>query len=337
MTCPQRLTFFNDDNPGWTRRRWGRGFRYLDVNAVPLKDPGSLDRIKALVIPPAWHNVWISPLENGHLQCTGKDLKNRKQYIYHPDWTALRQSAKFDKLKDFGERLPKIRKAYHAGLQEKKWTRHKVISLILYLLDNYYFRIGNKQYSESNQTYGLTTLRRKHLIVDDDTFSLAYTAKSGKLRRVKIGDAKAAKLIREISELPGYEIFRYKNGSGNYVNMDSSDVNEYLHTFAGDKFSAKDFRTWGASKLALEEYEPTIQAVKGNSRLKFETTLVKRVAKQMGNTVSVCRKYYIHPEILQYLTENQPVTLANLFIEQAQEKVNGLSQIENIMLTIIRP
>lgn len=303
---------------------------------MPIRDRFELKRVKNLVIPPAWKKVWISPLANSHLQCTGKDEKNRKQYLYHPDWAEYRQSEKFDRLREFGEQLSGIRSAYKKGLCESKWNKAKVISLIVCLLDKHYFRIGNQQYASDNKTYGVTTLRRKHIQQDSDKLSLVYKAKSGKLRKVRLEDKKVTKLLKEVSELPGYEIFRFKESSGSYSSIDSSDVNTYLKEITQEDFTAKDFRTWGASKLALEEYEGSLMDIKNNKRLKFESALIKRVAKEIGNTVSVCRQYYIHPTVLSLLEEHHPKPLADLSNDDSKKMNRHLSNYEHMLLNLLK-
>ncbi|MEM9856012.1 MAG: DNA topoisomerase IB [Bacteroidota bacterium] len=309
MDIPSHLVFYADDQPGIVRKKRGRGYQFLCPEGKPITRNEELQRLKTLVIPPAWQHVWISPMKNGHLQSTGKDEKRRKQYIYHPDYMAYRQMSKFQKMAAFGAQLPAVREYYEKDLTLDSWTKRKMLALVTYLLDHYHFRVGNWQYMRDNETYGLTTLRRKHLNEIDNDLQLSYKAKSGKQRKVRINNPKAAKLIREISELPGYEIFRYKNNQGKYETLDSSEVNEYLKGTMDGSFTAKDFRTWGASLLAIEKYEAAKEELTKNQRLKFEPTLVKKVARQMGNTLSVCRQYYIHPEVLEFLTNAYPKTL----------------------------
>ena len=293
------LIYVSDDEPGYTRVKRGDSFIYVDEKKLELSDKHIIKRIEDLVIPPIWKDVWICKKENGHLQSTGRDAKERKQYIYHPDWTAYSQKSKFDKLKKFGDQLPHIRKQVEADLEQKEWTKEKVIALIIHLLDEYYLRIGNKYYTDNNDSYGITTLRRKHIDESKKNLHLEYLAKSNKVRKVTIENKRLAKLVREISELPGYEIFRYKESSRNWVNISSEDVNEYIEQHMGDEFSAKDFRTWGATKLTIEAYPEAIKMVKENKRLSFEPTLVRLVAKKLGNTLSTCREYYIHPKVLE--------------------------------------
>lgn len=299
------LVYVNDTEPGITRKKWGRGFIYRDDNGVKIKDEVTINRIKDLVIPPVWQDVWICPTANGHLQCTGLDLKNRKQYIYHPDWVEYNQKNKFSRLKVFGKKLPIIRREIEKDLEQKKWTKTKVLALVVHILDEYYLRIGNQYYTDKNDTYGLTTLRRKHIDETTDGVKLSYKAKSNKQRELTIDDELLSDLIKEMSELPGYEVFRYKEGYRNWTSIDSHDVNEYIKELVSEDFTAKDFRTWGGTKLAVELYPKAKEEVAQNKRLQLEPTLVKLVASRLGNTVATCREYYIHPKVLEELTDDK--------------------------------
>jgi len=324
------LTHVNDTQPGFTRKKWGRGFIYYDPNGVKIKDKATINRIKDLVIPPNWKDVWICSEENGHLQCTGLDQKERKQYIYHPEWVKYNQQNKFSRLKLFGLKLPIIRKQIEKDLQQKKWTKSKVLALVIHVLDEYYLRIGNQYYANKNNTYGLTTLRRKHIDNTSDTLQLNYKAKSNKERELTIEDDQLAELIKEISDLPGYEIFRYREGSNSWVSIDSKDVNDYIKNMVQEDFTAKDFRTWGGTKLTVEFLPEAKVKVRQNKRLSLEPTLVKLVAKSLGNTVATCRKYYIHPDVLQDLTSADTSVL---------QEVNGtdyLDPSEVYILKVIR-
>ena len=293
------LIYTSDNEPGYFRKKWGRGFRYLDEKNNALACKKTLDRIKDLVIPPIWEGVWICKKDNGHLQSTGRDLKKRKQYIYHVDWTAYRQSQKFSKLLEFSRALPDLRKTVDKNLQKKKWTREKVLSLAIKIMDEQHIRIGNQQYAEKNGTYGLTTLRRKHIEMEKGELTFSYKAKSNKYRNVQITDSKLAKLIQQCSELPGYKVLCYQGKDGKSNSIDSSEVNEFIQENMGEEFSSKDFRTWGGTALAVKFYKEAVAEVKKNTRKKLEPTLVKKVAKELGNTMAVCRKYYIHPCILE--------------------------------------
>ncbi|MEM8526204.1 MAG: DNA topoisomerase IB [Bacteroidota bacterium] len=299
-----KLVYSSDEEQGYTRRPWGRGFTYLDWEGKRLKDRTILKRIKSLVIPPVWEEVWICPLENGHLQSTGRDPKKRKQYIYHPDWMRFQQQKKFDKLVHFAEQLPKLRQTTRLHLQDEKWTRRKVLALIVQVLDECYIRIGNLQYKERNNTYGLTTLRRKHVDVASNHLSFSYKAKSNQYREVNIEDQHLVQLIKECSELPGYEVFRYRSGSKTHP-VDSSEVNAYVQTIMGEQFYSKDFRTWAGTSLAVKYVEAAREESEQDSRRTMESCLIKKVASDLGNTVSVCRDYYIHPKVLAAAVNNE--------------------------------
>jgi len=298
------LVYSSDEEPGFFRKKYGKGFRYTDEREKKIDCEKTLSRITEMVIPPVWEKVWICRKENGHLQSTGRDPKNRKQYIYHPEWIAYRQAEKFSKMAGFVAALPILRKVTEKHLRQKKWNRNKVLALAVKILDEYHIRIGNEQYARKNGTYGLTTLRRKHIELEDGELNFAYKAKSNKYRNVNIDNPRLIKLIKACSELPGYEVLRYRDEQGNMQSIDSSDVNEYVSDIMGDAFTSKDFRTWAGTSLAVKYYYEALKVVKENSKKKLEPTLVKMVAKSLGNTMSVCRTYYIHPRILE-LVKNQ--------------------------------
>lgn len=297
------LVYISDEQPGYTRRRCGRGFTYLDEERNTIKDEAVRNRIEALVIPPAWQQVWICPHEKGYLQATGRDDKGRKQYIYHDKWIAYRQARKFDHIVRFAEALPLIRKVTRKHLRDKEWTKRKVLALIVQILDETAIRIGNITYKEQNDTYGLTTLRRKHLQIEKNGLVFSYKGKSGQYREVAITNKRLNKLIKACSELPGYEVFRYRDADGKLQRVDSQEVNEYLQVITQQEFSSKDFRTWVATASALEYWPELLQAHPELDSEQLISKLVKWVAGKLGNTVSVCRKYYIHPQILQQLEQ----------------------------------
>ena len=301
MDCPKNLIYVSDEVPGFIRKKRGRGFAYFDIDNNKINSAPILRRIKALVIPPAWKNVWICPLANGHLQSTGIDLKNRKQYIYHPDWVVYRKQNKYEKLAAFGKSLPKIREKIERDMRRQGWPREKVMALIVNLMDKYYFRVGRRKYAKENNSYGVTTLRRKHIHPTTESLVIKYVGKSGKPRKVKIHDRSIIKRIKELSELPGYEIFKYQNAQNQLQSIDAADINGYLKEITGDEITAKDFRTWGGTKLSLIYYDQVCSEMQKHTKRKFETSLVRKVSESLGNTLSVCREYYIHPKILQML------------------------------------
>ncbi len=332
--CPHNILYITDEVPGYCRQRRGKGFVYLDENGARVTDSKTLQRIKDLVIPPMWERVWICKKARGHLQATGFDQRKRKQYLYHPEWSSFRQRNKYEKLLLFGESLPSIRKKIESDVNQRGWNKTKILAIVVMLLDHHYIRIGNKFYEKENETYGLTTLRRKHLKKEGRNLALCYKAKSGKDQKVTIESKRLARLVKKVSELPGHELFRYIDENGRSQPIDSGDVNEYLNTISGRYFTAKDFRTWGGSVLAVEYFEAARQEVAENKRLNLKSAIIKKVALQLNNTVAICREYYIHPQVLE--------TLVNNSIDKFKErKLNGikykslLSDNEKLVLKII--
>lgn len=331
------LIHISCEETGYTRKRRGRGFEYFDQSGVKVKDHLMLQRFKDLVIPPAWKDVWICPEENGYLQVTGKDEKGRKQYIYHKQWLAYRNFSKFEKMREFARVLTDIRKRIAADLRKRTWCREKVLALIVSILDESYLRIGNEYYARKNDTYGLTTLRRKHLEVDEAKINFQYKAKSGKYRKIRIENKKLVRLIKDCSELPGYEVFQYYDQDGIKKKVHSQDINEYLYEITRDHFTAKDFRTWGGTVLAVEVYEEVKKMTQQKKRKSLSTTLVKRVAAELGNTVSVCREYYIHPNVLNEVSrEDFNLEKVQLKADKKYKRLQGkLDNYERIALFLM--
>ena len=270
------------------------------------------------------------------MQCTGIDPKGRKQYIYHSDWNAYRSEAKFRKLAEFGRALPEIRRTTDKHLAIKEWSRPKVLALVIRILDTYHIRIGNEYYRKQNETYGLTTLRRKHLEFEQGVVRLEYKAKSGKYRKVSIENDQLAKLVKQSSELRGYELFKYQDEHKKFHHINSHDVNEYLHDISEEEFSCKDFRTWGGTTLAIEKHEAAQQMVAENPRLKLETTLIKLVAEELGNTIAICRDYYMHPKVLEVVLNEQVDQYRNQKPKHLSVKdCKLLNDSERIVLNII--
>lgn len=334
---PDVLTYANDDHPGYIRVRRGKGFSYHDEEGNKLSDTATLERIKALGIPPIWKDVWIAKKPDGHLQAIGYDPKGRKQYIYHDLWISYRSEAKFRKLTEFGLALPQIRRQITEHLEIEGWPRPKVLALVVEMLDEYHIRIGNEYYRQQNETFGLTTLRRKHFDFEKGIGKLEYKAKSGKYRKIDIKNGQLAKLVKQSSELQGYELFKYQVKSGKYHHVDSYDVNEYLREISDEEFSCKDFRTWGGTALAVEKYEKALAMVDENPRLNLESALVKLVAKELGNTISVCREYYIHPKVMEVLVDGKVDKYRNSNVKGLSKKdAKLLSESELTVLNIIR-
>ncbi len=305
---PPNIVYVTDEDPGYTRIWQGDRMVYLDEQGTEIADKKVIQRMEQLVIPPNWEDTWICKLENGHLQCTGRDEKGRKQYLYHPDWMEYRQRNKFEKLKEFGEALPEMRKKINDYLDQEGYPKSKILALAVKLLDLHFLRIGNDYYLSENETYGLTTLRRKHLEEGGDKLKLSYKAKSNKVRNISIKNKKLTKLLLEVNELPGYEVFRYEE-DGERKRIDSGDVNDFIRKISDDQFSAKDFRTWGGTVSAVQVFEEAKAETEGNSRKKLEPAIVRRVAKILGNTISTAREYYIHPQVLNHLLEEDEINL----------------------------
>lgn len=336
MEMVKGLVYGSDEEPGYYRKRVGRGFVYLDEGKTKVVDEALIKRIKDLKIPPMWKEVWVCKKVNGHLQATGKDQRGRKQYLYHPKWSAYRNTSKFKRMAEFARALPAIRKTSLRDMSLQGWPKDKVLGLVVQLLNEAFIRIGNVFYKEQNQTYGLTTLRRKHLKVEGKSVSLQYKAKSGKYRKIGIENVRLRKLVTKCSALPGHEIFRYHDETDKkWYCIDSHDVNEYLHRITGEQFSSKDFRTWGGSVTAIEKLQEAKAEVRENGRKALVPTLVKKVAEKLGNTVSICREYYIHPAILNAV-ENESIPEFTKGLNKKYSKLkNELSQSELVALRII--
>lgn len=286
-----------------SRRKHGKGFSFYDEKGNRVTDKTSLKRLKKLVIPPMWTDVLICRFDDGHIQAIGRDAKNRKQYIYHSLYEKQRQEEKFKRIFDFSAQLPKIRKRAHKDLETKGWEKNKLVALIILLLDEYGIRIGNKEYRKQNDSYGLTTLRRRHLSLENDELILSFKGKSNQEQEVHIDDEELIPFITEAAAQPGYEIFRYCDEDGKYHDVDSDDVNAYIAKYMSSEYTSKDFRTWAANRLAIDLYPIALKDQKKGSRKKFSNIVIKMVAAELGNTPTVCRDYYVHPEVFKRIDE----------------------------------
>ena len=298
------LRYVRDDRPGYTRRRTGRGFVYLDQNGERIRDERTLSRIRSLVIPPAWKQVWICPIANGHIQATGIDQKGRKQYKYHPRWTQFRNETKFYRMIEFGQTLPEIRKRVAADLRTHGLNRRKILAAVVRLLEMTLIRVGNEEYAKSNKSYGLTTLRRKHVEIAGEKIIFEFKGKSGKEHEIEIRDRRLAKIIRDCQELPGQELFHYIDEEGELQKIDSEDVNSYLEEISGKDFSAKDFRTWAGTVCALCAFRTIGPAGTAKEIRNNISAVVKEVSRQLRNTPAVCRKFYIHPAVIDSYSDS---------------------------------
>ncbi|HEY3628491.1 MAG TPA: DNA topoisomerase IB [Terracidiphilus sp.] len=293
------LRYVTDSTPGITRKRWGKSFRYFNPDGTQVKDATVLARIKSLVIPPAWTDVWICTSPNGHLQATGRDARKRKQSRYHPRWREVRDETKYERMKAFGEALPGIRKRVEEDLALAGLPRKKVLATIVRLLETTFIRVGNEEYAKENQSYGLTTLRDKHAEIKGATIRFKFKGKSGKQHNIDVNDRRLARIVKQCQDIPGYELFQYFDEDGSHRSVDSSDVNEYLREISGEPFTAKDFRTWAGTVLActlLREFEVFDSQTQAKKNV---VNAVKSVAERLGNTPSVCRKCYVHPAVIE--------------------------------------
>ena len=306
------LTYVSSDDHGYHRKGRGKGFEYFDHTGRNVSAKAELQRIAALRIPPAWRNVWICQNPDGHLQATGMDARGRKQYLYHAEWNRRSQLSKFDRMANFAKALPEIRKKIEHDLRKPGWPREKVISLVISILDQTAIRIGNKMYEQENGTFGLTTLKRKHMKIDGNTIAFQFKAKGGIFWNTQIKGRKLSRLVRECSELPGQEVFQYLDSEGKPQPVYSQDVNGYLQEITGGDFTAKDFRTWGGTVGAIELFPEAIAELESSPKRNLTTCLVRKVANKLGNTVAVCKSYYIHPNILS-LSEQKDARLEDLF------------------------
>ena len=292
------LVYATDEEPGISRRRAGKGFSYRNPDGSAVSDPATLDRIRKLAIPPAWTEVWISPKPRGHIQATGRDAKGRKQYRYHDAWSALRALDKYGRMAEFGRALPRIRERVEADLAKPGVSREKVLATCVRLLELTLIRVGNKEYARQNRSYGLTTLNKRHVGVDGSALQFHFRGKSGVEHRTSVRDRRLARVIRSLQELPGQQLFKYRDAEGTLVPVESSEVNAYIREAAGEDFSAKDFRTWAGTVSAARALcrEPAPQS-KTEAR-RVASTCVKAVSGVLGNTPTVCRSSYIHPAVL---------------------------------------
>ncbi len=293
------LRYATDQQPGIRRERCGRGFRYRNAQGRIIRNRRTLNRIKSLVIPPAWTDVWICPHDQGHLQATGRDERGRKQHLYHPRWREARDETKYDRLIEFARTLPRIRKRVKRDLARAKLCREKVLATVVRLLESSLIRVGNAEYARANRSYGLTTLKSRHAKIRGAKIEFQFRGKSGKANRVEVNDRRLAGIVRDCQDLPGQELFQYQDEAGRIQNVASEDVNDYLQEISGQNFTAKDFRTWAGTVCAATELRKLGTAKTELEARKNVVAIVKATAKILGNTPAVCRKSYLHPAIIK--------------------------------------
>ncbi len=330
------LRYVSDATPGIRRKRAGKHFSYLGRDGKPIHDEDQLKRIRSLGIPPAWTNVWICPNPRGHIQATGRDAKGRKQYRYHPKWREIRDETKYDRMMAFGKALPLIRERVEHDLRLHGLPREKVFATVVRLLNTTSIRIGNEEYARENGSFGLTTMRDNHVDVEGTTVEFHFRGKSGKEHMIDVKDRQLAKIIKRCQALPGHELFQYYDEHQQLHTIESDNVNTYLQQITGQEFTAKDFRTWAGTVTAtcalqdLGEYETQIQAKKNVVRA------IEEASKHLGNTPAICRKSYIHPEIIDaYLNGSLLKALQHDDEQAVIEALHGLHPEEIAVLAFL--
>ncbi|HEX4169725.1 MAG TPA: DNA topoisomerase IB [Bryobacteraceae bacterium] len=317
---------------GIRRKRSGNGFVYLDPEGKPITDPDTLTRIKSLVLPPAWTSVWISPAENSHIQAVGRDARGRKQYRYHPKYRHVRDLIKFDRMHAFGKALPRIRRVVNRDLRRSGLPKRRVLAAIVKLLETTYIRIGNEEYAEENHSFGLTTLRNQHVQILGDTLKFRFKGKSHQQHEITVEDKRLAGILRKCKEIPGSALFEYRDDEGQAQTIESGDVNDYLREISGGEFTAKDFRTWGGTCLAasfllercLNETDKQTKAVL--------VDVVKDVASKLGNKPATCKKYYVHPAVMECYSSGALREFADKFRQH-----KGVELYEHVVLSLLKP
>ncbi|HZV67438.1 MAG TPA: DNA topoisomerase IB [Telluria sp.] len=329
------LRYVHDSMPGIARLADGAAFRYADAHGEAVRDEATLARIKSLAIPPAWTEVWICARDNGHLQATGRDAKRRKQYRYHPRWRALRDEVKYERMLEFGKALPAIRRQVDAALALPGLPREKVLATIVYLLQVTLMRIGNEEYARSNHSFGLTTLRARHVRIDGSAVEFRFRGKSGVYHAIKVEDKRLARIIARARDLPGQELFQYVDDDGATHSVDSADVNDYLRGISGEDYTAKDFRTWAGTVLAALALREFAQFDSPAQARKNIVRAIESVAEKLGNTPSICRKCYVHPALIDAYLEGA-VLEALRAGQDAAEDLHALQPAEAAVLAMLQ-
>jgi len=330
------LVYIRDSRPGIVRQKKGKGFSYL-LDGRPVKDTAVLKRIRGLVIPPAWTNVWISPTANGHIEATGLDARKRKQYRYHPLWNSLRNETKFHRMYEFGKALPGLRARVETDLRSRELSREKVLATVLALMERTYIRVGNNEYEKANGSYGLTTLKNKHVSINGDKIVFSFVGKKGIHHDITLHSKRLARVVGQCRDIPGRELFQYYDRDGSRHSIDSGMVNQYIHEAAGSDFTAKDLRTWAGSLHALQAFRRMGEAAGVTECKKNVVAVLDCVSKELGNSRAVCKKYYVHPGLIRLYEENKLVKyLSELDAEEAPAGKTGLSSEEEVLMKILK-
>ncbi len=330
------LLYVNDKKPGINRVKKGSGFVYIFDNQ-PLKDKEQLERIKKLAIPPAWTNVWICPKANGHIQATGFDVRNRKQYRYHTLWHTLRNETKFHRLYEFGKLLPSLRLKLEEDFAKKELCEEKVMATVISLMERTYIRIGSNDYEKMYGSYGLTTLKDKHVKIEGNKLLFSFKGKKGIDHDIQLNNSKLAKAVKACRDIPGKELFQYYDENGNKRSIDSGSVNLYIKEATGGDFSAKDFRTWAGTLNILRAFKAIGESGSEADSKKNIVAALDEVSKKLGNTRTVCKKYYVHPGIIRLYEENSlNKYLKELDKIEKPDDLSGLASEEKVLMKILQ-
>lgn len=331
------LRYIKASMPGYTRIKKGKAFQYADQHGKKIADKGTLERIRKLVLPPAWKNVWICPVENGHLQATGIDAMGRKQYRYHTLWNQIRNETKYSRLLHFGEKLPRIRKAIKAGLSRKTLDKEKVMAIALSVMEETLIRVGNAVYEKLYGSHGLTTLRNKHVKINGSKAFFQFKGKKGVPHKIWVDHPALTRLIQKVKDIPGQELFQYYDESGEHKPLDSGDINEYVKMCAQDDYTCKDFRTWAGTVNALNLLADLTPFESVTECRKNIVDIIDGVAGKLGNTRAVCKKYYIHPGLLlSYETGHLEPFLEQVKVQRNKSPKGGLNGDEQVLLSFLR-
>jgi DNA topoisomerase I len=331
------LRYVSEDSSGIRRRRAGRGFVYLDADGRRVRDAETLRRIRALVIPPAWRDVWISSAPTGHIQAVGRDARGRKQYRYHARWREVRDETKYTRMLVFARTLPRVRARVAHDLARPGLPREKVLATIVRLLETTLIRVGNQEYARANKSFGLTTLRTRHVDVAGTEVRFEFRGKGGKVHAVGVRDPRVARIVRRLQDLPGQELFQYLDESGARRSIGSADVNAYLNEIAGEDFTAKDFRTWAGTVLAALALAEVRAFATAREAKRNVVRAIERVASRLGNTPAICRKSYVHPEVLNAYLDGVTIDALKKRTErEIGEGLHGLDAEEGVVLGLLQ-
>ncbi|PWU02867.1 MAG: DNA topoisomerase I [Bacteroidetes bacterium] len=326
-----KLVYVNTSDPGIIRLKKGKSFQYTFMNK-PVRDKKKLDRIRKLVLPPAWTDVWICPSPHGHIQATGLDARRRKQYRYHELWNQFRKETKFHKLYEFGKTLPNIRAKVERDISQKNLTREKVLATVVSLMEHTGIRVGNAEYEKANGSHGLTTLKDKHAKISGDKLTLSFVGKKGILHNITLKSKRLARIVSQCRDIPGKELFQYIDENGERKSIDSGMVNEYIREACGKDFTAKDFRTWSGTLQALMEFSALNANVEAPSTRKNVNVVLDCVSRKLGNSRTICKKYYVHPALIQLYEEDK----LNSYLTQYKNGSTPTSIYEEILLKILK-